>query len=250
MAGARDHWTSPHLLHIVGSRHLAQFSELTRGCNGACRASAVTLSVTLRDLQRECSPLPAPPSAPLAAADLCWVSDTAVAVAIAQRGADDTAPPQPRNLCVVAPSGHASEVMLEDDEACQMAAEVDGAVVLGERAWGMLRPVPTAVQHVRVCSTCVCSGVAAICACIGSAAAGARGRAARARVWLLICHHHGMATAYMQAMLVETASSHSVSDLPCSSSMAKLPPPRSSFMPSEDALRARSAQCVPPYLPK
>lgn len=105
------------------------------------------MSVRLSDLQ-DVSNLPSPYPPVCSGLDIAWVSEAAVAVAVAQRHDDGLLT---RSLYAVTPVGEAAEILMEADDVCQLASEVDGAVVLGERSWSMLRDVPAAVQRVRPC---------------------------------------------------------------------------------------------------
>lgn len=114
---------------------------------GPCRDTAAVYSLSILDLPKASSLLPsgaAPPTCTVL--DIAWLEDAALAVAAAVADADGVAL---RSLFVVTLAGAAAEVMLEADDVCQVASEVDGAVVLGEQTWSMLRLVPDAVQRVR-----------------------------------------------------------------------------------------------------
>ena len=78
--------------------------------------------------------------------DVAWLSDTAAAVIVKQEYPGGHAT---RHAFVCSAGGHAAEVLLDDDEPCQLAAEIDGCVVLGEHSWTLVRDVPMAVQRVR-----------------------------------------------------------------------------------------------------
>lgn len=80
------------------------------------------------------------------ALDVAWVGDCAVAVLVKQQYPGGHAT---RQVFVFSAGGHAAEVLLDDDEPCQLAPELDGCVVLGEHTWTLVRDVPMAVQRVR-----------------------------------------------------------------------------------------------------
>jgi hypothetical protein len=109
-----------------------------------CSASSCSASVRLQDLQ-QVSSLPGG-ATKCTAIDACWLAESAVLMAMAQRSSDGASA---RALYAVTAAGHAAEIVLDDDEVCQLAPEIDGAVVLGERSWSLLRDVPACVRRVR-----------------------------------------------------------------------------------------------------
>lgn len=116
----------------------------------SCREDAIIASVRLRSLVATSAFALAPGDADTAcrALDVAWVSDAAAAIIVKQQYPSGHAT---RHVFVVAAGGYAAEVLLDDDEPCQLAAEIDGCVVLGESTWTLVRDVPMAVQ--RVCSS-------------------------------------------------------------------------------------------------
>lgn len=113
-----------------------------------CRSAACVASVRLADLQDGAAGEAVSTDGPSVGLSMAWVGESALAVVTANRQDDVWV----NSVYVMSSGGLAAELLVESGDACQVAAELDGAVVLGDRSWSLLRAVPAAVRRVRLCS--------------------------------------------------------------------------------------------------
>jgi hypothetical protein len=81
------------------------------------------------------------------ALSLAWIGETAVALVVASRQGDV----HESGLFAISTTGSAAELLVDGGDALHVASELDGAVVLGQSTWSLLRAVPAAVQRVWPC---------------------------------------------------------------------------------------------------